>query len=356
MSGSFDDPAHDLTHNSEQVAARVHVTSDFITAQDGLRLHVRTYDPANYHPSPPNPATHDPMPDAAAHPLLCLPGLTRNADEFDAIARMIAGDAVAPRRVLAMDYRGRGRSQRDPNPLNYNVPMEAADVLAALDALDIARVIVLGSSRGGLIAMHLGLTRPTVLAGIVFNDIGPIIELEGLLRIKSYAGKLKPPRDLDEAVAQQKVLFGAQFPGISEDDWRGLARRAWQTPETAQDAAQSTQDAASPGASLNMNTKPALVPTCDPMVAAGLMMLNAETKLPPAWDAFDALQSMPLMVIRGEHSDLLSRTTVEEMQSRRPDMIAIEIEGQGHTPLLNDTPTITNVAAFVARCDFAPHT
>lgn len=284
------------------------ITSHFVTSQDGLRLHVRDYRPAS----------------AAALPVLCLPGLTRNAEEFDVLARALSGEGEPNWRVLAMDCRGRGRSDFDTDAGNYTVAVEAGDVLAAL--ADLERAIIIGSSRGGLIAMALAAMRPAVLAGVIFNDIGPVIELAGLLRIRSYAGRLLRPADMAEATTQQKQLFGDRFPALTEAEWRGLAERAWREE----------------------NGK--LVPTFDPAVSAGLMALTPETELPPAWDLFDALQNVPLMTIRGEHSDLLARNTVRDMTLRRPDMAAIEIPGQGHTPLLADAFAIGATRSFLTRC------
>lgn len=288
--------------------------SHFVSAQDGLRLHLRDYGPQA----------------PIGLPVLCLPGLTRNAEEFAALAFALAADDATPRRVLAMDYRGRGLSDRDPQPANYNVGVEAADVLAALAALEIERTVIVGSSRGGLIAMALAALNPTVLAGVIFNDIGPVIELDGLLRIKSYAGKMKRPVSFNDAVAQQKMLFADQFPALGNDEWQGLARRAWRTVESD-------------------DGRVMFEPTCDPAVALSLMTLTPDTVIPPAWHLFDALAHVPLMVIRGEHSDLLSPATVAEMQRRRPDMMALDVAGQGHTPLLADAPTIEALRAFLSR-------
>jgi pimeloyl-ACP methyl ester carboxylesterase len=226
-----------------------------------------------------------------------------------------------------MDSRGRGLSDSDPNPANYNVPMETRDVVAAMAALAIARVIVVGSSRGGLIALTLPALAPTLMAGIAFNDIGPVIDMAGLLRIAGYAGKIAQPRDFDHGAQILRVLFGAQFPALTLNDWSAWARRTWVKQDGTLNA------------------------TCDPAVAASLGTLDPSKPLPPLWAAFDALPQVPLMVIRGEYSDLLSEATVAEMLARRPSTTSLLVRGQGHTPLLAERETIATISTFAARCD-----
>lgn len=305
-------------------------TSHFIPAQDGLRLHVRDYEPKG--------ATHSG--DSARFPLLCLPGLTRTAADFETLARAIARGGATARRVLAMDYRGRGLSERDPDASHYAVPVEAADVIAALASLEIQSAIVVGSSRGGLIALTLAAMAPALLAGVVFNDVGPVVEVAGLIRIRSYAGRLTRPRDFHEAAAQQKMIFGAQFPALTDEEWMGMARRAWRDEDGHDENGR--------------NESGRLAPTYDPAVARALDALDADTPLPELWELYDQLAATPLMAVRGEHSDILTRETVNEMARRRPDLDRLEVPGQGHTPLLADAPTIEAIAAFAARCDRAP--
>lgn len=284
--------------------------NETVTTHDGLRLHV-----ARYGEKRPGACT-----------VLCLPGLTRTGADFEPLALALAADPQQPRQVLALDYRGRGQSDDDPNPANYTVPVEAGDVIGVLQALDAAPAIIVGTSRGGLIALVLAAIRPELMAGVVFNDIGPVIERDGLLRIKSYVG-MGAPRDYDEATALLRDLFAGQFPNLTHDDWRAAARRGFR-PDGDH-----------------------LITTYDPALARGLDGLTPDTPLPSLWKELDALQGKPLMVVRGALSDILSAATVDEMQERRPDLETIVVADQGHPPLLREPDVIARIAAFARRCD-----
>src|SRR5215471_5386643 len=176
-------------------------TSVFVTAQDGLKLHVRSHGSRI----------------SAALPVVCLPGLARSTADFEPLASVLASDPKAPRRVIALDSRGRGRSEYDRNPENYSLPVELGDLIAVLTALGIARAVFVGTSRGGILTMLLAAARPTAIAGCVINDIGPVIEPKGLMRIKSYVGKLPQPASFHEAADILRRLFAGQFPKLSDD-------------------------------------------------------------------------------------------------------------------------------------------
>ena len=178
--------------------------SIFVTAQDGLRLHVREYGPRT----------------ALALPVVCLPGLARTVADFDGLAPALANGGP-PRRVIAIDSRGRGQSDYDSNPENYNLAVELGDVVTVLTALEIGEAVFIGSSRGGLLTMLLGVAHPTAIAGVVLHDIGPVIEPKGLARIKSYVGKLPQPRNFNEGAEILRRLFDAQFPKLTAEQWLG---------------------------------------------------------------------------------------------------------------------------------------
>ena len=285
-------------------------TSTFISAPDGLRLHARCYGARS----------------APALPVLCLPGLARTAADFDALGQALASDESLPRRVIALDYRGRGQSEYDRDPANYNFQVELADLLAVMAALDAARAILIGTSRGGILAMLLAAVRPSAIAGVVLNDIGPVIEPKGLMRIKGYVGKLPQPRSFEEGAEILRRLFDAQFPKLGPADWLAGARRTFRQENGA------------------------LVPTYDVKLAATLEGVDFEKPFPPLWQQFDALKERPMLVIRGANSDILSPATVEAMRTRRATLETIEVPDQGHAPLLAEPDVIGSIADFVARC------
>ncbi len=286
-------------------------SSIFLSAPDGLRLHARSYGRAS----------------APALPVVCLPGLARTAEDFIALAQALAGDAQHPRRVIALDYRGRGLSDYDRDPANYSFQTELADVLAVMAALDTLPAVIVGTSRGGILAMLLAALRPGALAGVVLNDIGPVIEPKGLIRIRGYVGKLPQPTSFEEGAEILRRLFSAQFPKLDQDDWLAAAHRTFKDKDGA------------------------LVPTYDVRLAKTLEGVNFEKPFPPLWKEFDALAHVPVMCIRGANSDLLSAETVEAMRARRPAMDFLEVPDQGHAPLLAETDTIAAIADFVGRCD-----
>jgi pimeloyl-ACP methyl ester carboxylesterase len=301
---------HDsMPDNAEETGWR----DAYISAPDGLRLHLRDYCPAR----------------AVGRPVVCLPGLTRTAADFHELATGLISDADAPRRVIAIDYRGRGRSGYDRNPAKYTLAVEAADIFAVMTALELSPAVLVGTSRGGLLCMLLATMRPTALAGAVLNDVGPVIEAQGLMRIKGYLGNLPSPRSFEEGADILRRLIGAQFPNLAPGEWLRQARRTWE-PNGGQ-----------------------LVPSHDSRLAQALEEVDLERPLAPLWDQFDALSHVPVMVIRGANSDILSRQTAEAMRTRRPDLELVEVADQGHAPLLSEAHVIRQIAAFIARCNAA---
>jgi pimeloyl-ACP methyl ester carboxylesterase len=286
------------------------VSDHFVTAPDGLRLHVREHGERT----------------APGLAVVCLPGLARTTADFDQLAAALAGDRDRPRRVLALDYRGRGLSDHDRDPGNYSIPVELADVMAVLTARAVARGVFVGTSRGGLLTMALAAVRPTAIAGAVLNDIGPVIEPQGLMRIKSYVGKLPRPASFHEGADILRRLFGSQFPKLSGDDWVAFAHRTFKEAGGR------------------------IVPDYDVKLATTLKTVSPERPLPVLWKEFDALARVPVLVVRGGNSDILSAATVEAMRARRASLDVIEVPGEGHAPLLLGREIIDRIAAFVAAC------
>ncbi len=281
--------------------------SCFVSASDGLRLHYRDYA----------------GPNSAGLPVVCLPGLARTSSDFGPLARALVATG---RRVLALDYRGRGLSDRDPDPANYDLRIEGADALAVLTAAGISEALFVGTSRGGLITMLLAALRPTLIAGAVLNDIGPVIEVIGLRRIRGYVGQLPQPATWDEAVGILKRVAGAQFTALTEAEWRDWARSTFR-----EDGGR-------------------LAPSYDPALLHNLQAMDLDA-LPTLWPQFEALGHAPVLIVRGDNTDLLSMTTVDAMRTRHPDCAFHAVPGQGHAPLLADRPTIDRIVAFASRCE-----
>jgi pimeloyl-ACP methyl ester carboxylesterase len=285
--------------------------SIFVTAQDGLKLHARQYGTRA----------------ATGLPVVCLPGLSRTEADFEELAETIAVDSARPRRVVALDYRGRGLSEYDRDPANYNLAVELADVIAVLTALAIGPAVFVGSSRGGILTMLLGAARPTAIAGVVLNDIGPVIEPKGLMRLKTYVGKLPLPRSFEEGAEILRRLFDAQFPRFEAEQWLAAAHRTWKIQDGR------------------------LALTYDVKLSRALSGIDLERPLPPLWNEFDTLARVPMLVIRGANSDILSAATVAAMAARRGKVECIEVPDQGHVPLLAGPDLSQRISDFVASCE-----
>ncbi len=291
---------------------QIPIESRFCSAPDGLKLHLRIYGSVN------DPGT----------PVICLPGLTRNSADFGPLATALAyGRKGAKRRVLALDYRGRGLSGHDPDWRNYRLDVENRDILAALAAMEIHGAVFVGTSRGGLHTMLISAARPGVLRGAVLNDVGPVLEPRGMARIRSYVGKLPVPNSIAEAVALLKEIMGERFEGLSEEDWETYARMTF-----ADDVGR-------------------IAMRYDPNLMKPLEALDLGQPLPELWPQFCGLQGIPLLIIRGANSDLLSPETLQEMLRRHPGAETRTVKGQGHAPLLIDQGTIDTICDFAAKID-----
>ncbi len=278
------------------------------SARDGLQLYARHY----------------PAPGSRLRPVLCLPGLTRNSRDFHDIAVVLSSGAMA-RDVYALDYRGRGRSQHDPDWRNYSVAIEMLDVQDLVTLLGLEKPAIIGTSRGGLITMALAAARPAAIGAVVLNDIGPVIEREGLTRIAGYVGNTPLPSSWEDAARMVADLNRHAFPAVPEEQWPEIARQ-WFNDDKGYPA-----------------------PGYDPELAKSFSV--AEGPLPELWPQFTGLSRVPLLVIRGVNSDILSEATVQQMRARHPRCSTISVPGQGHAPLLKDAETIEAIGAFLVQAD-----
>jgi pimeloyl-ACP methyl ester carboxylesterase len=280
-------------------------------SSDGLTLHLRDYDPGVA-------ATDGRL------PVICLAGLTRNARDFHSLALILSRDPVAPRRVIALDYRGRGLSDRDENKTNYNLAVEARDVIEACAYLNIGRAAFIGTSRGGLILHLLAGMKPALVAAAVLNDVGPVIEPDGLMRIRDDLNSARLPRDMREAAALLKLRHGADFSALSDDDWADMAAAVYRDIDGQ------------------------VVPDADPAIARQLLTIDFTQPLPDLWPQYERLAALPLMVVRGKNSALLSEGTLAAMAGKHADLQIVRAPGQGHPPLLHLEPALQNIRTFLA--------
>ncbi|WP_170561128.1 alpha/beta fold hydrolase [Ruegeria atlantica] len=244
-------------------------------------------------------------------PVLCLAGLTRNSKDFSFLKPHL-GDM----RVIAMDYRGRGRSDHDPDFMNYNVLRESQDAIELLDHLSLDRVNVIGTSRGGLIAMALAASHPERLLSVVLNDVGPVLEPSGIAKIMEYVGKQPVSKTYDLAARALQHVMGPQFPGVSLTRWRQQAEVQFdETPD-------------------------GLTLSYDPALRTALLEQAAAGPAPDLWPLFEALQGLPTGVIRGANSDILGKDTLTEMHNRHPALISAEIPDRGHPPFLDEPQSV----------------
>lgn len=274
----------------------------YFTVRDGLKLHYRDYPGAGDKP-----------------PLLCLHGLTRNARDWTEFA-----ERYSPRfRVLALEFRGRADSQYDPLPMRYNPLTYAGDVIELLDQLGIDRAIFVGTSLGGLVTMTIAAIAPQRIAATILNDVGPELGNAGLDRIRSYVGadvRFRSWDDAAEAIAGNNRHVPASF---THEDWVKMARR---TCREVNGEIRFDYDMA----------------IALPFEASG------PVPRVDMWTLFDALADKPLLVLRGEVSDLLSAAALEKMHAAAPGMKSATVPGVGHAPELNEAEAVAAIDDFLA--------
>ena len=281
------------------------------SSSDGLQLYARDY------------ASHGGVAKCA---VICIHGLTRNSSDFEELAPWIAAQG---RRVIAVDVRGRGRSQHDGNPEHYNPAVYADDVIQLAQDLGIARAVFIGTSMGGIITMTMALRKPGLIAAAILNDVGPVISARGLGRIASYAGKGAEVANWDDATLYIRGINLAAFPDNSMEEWGKWARRAFAVDADGKLALQY-----------------------DPNIA--LPLQNGKLKA-RSWMANFAFRRLgrrrPTLLIRGDLSDLVEPEQVAYMRAVAPKMQYAEVTGVGHAPMLMEAQAQTAIREFLASVD-----
>ncbi len=276
---------------------------------DGLDLFARDYAPG---PGPARP------------PVIAIHGLTRNSADFEAIAPLLAQSG---RRVLAVDVRGRGLSDRAPDPMTYRPDVYAADVLALMDQAAVGRAVFMGTSMGGLITMALTALRPKAVVAAILNDIGPEVAPEGLARIAAYSGQ---PVEIDswaDAAAYAKRINAVAFPHYSDADWDAFARRIFRQ---------------GPDGEIGLDY--------DPDISVPIRAAGAKALVPNLWPMFRRLaRNRPTLLVRGGASDLLSADIAARMRKAAPAMAYVEVPGIGHAPMLDEPEAKAAIFEFLAE-------
>lgn len=278
-------------------------TDRYWTSKDGLRLHYRDHDGPSDRP-----------------PIVCLPGLTRNARDFEPIADRYAGAW----RVLSIDFRGRGLSDYDPKPENYAPPTYAADVLALFDAIGIDRAVMFGTSLGGLVTMLLAAAARDRISGAMLNDIGPEIDQAGIERIRGFVGKavsFASWQDLTNALAARNADV---YPGYGAEQWQIFARKIASERE-----GRITFDY--------------------DMAIASNFNRAADGPATSAWPLYQALAGIPLLILRGELSDLLETDVARKMAEALPDAELVTVPEVGHAPALDEPEAVAAIDRLLAR-------
>jgi pimeloyl-ACP methyl ester carboxylesterase len=279
------------------------------SSSDGLSLYARDYAAAS---------------GGSKLPVIAIHGLTRNSADFDTIAPLIAQSG---RRVLAVDIRGRGQSDRAPDPMTYQPQTYAQDILALMHDLGIERAVFLGTSMGGLITMALAAVRSKVIAAAIINDVGPEVSPVGLGRIAAYAGQPVEIHNWADAAAHARTLNEVALPHYSDADWDAFARRTFR-----------------------MGTEGTPVPDYDPDIMAPIRAAGAKALVPNLWPFFTRLtKGRPVLLVRGETSDLLSPEIVAKMRKRAPKMDFVEVPGVGHAPMLDEPEAKAAIFPFLSE-------
>jgi pimeloyl-ACP methyl ester carboxylesterase len=256
-------------------------------------------------------------------PVICIHGLTRNSADFEEVAPWIAAQG---RRVIAIDVRGRGLSERDPDPKRYNPKVYCQDVLALMDAAGIARAVFIGTSMGGIITMAIAARRLSAIGAAVLNDVGPVISMAGLERIKNYVGKGRPVESWDDAAAYIKSINEVAFPQNTMADWLVWAKRTFREENGR------------------------VVLDYDPKIAAAIQGAKLKPTSLVAKMLYRRLaRNRPTLLIRGANSDIVGPGEARYMREAAPGLEYAEVPGVGHAPMLGEPAARAALSSFLAH-------
>ncbi len=281
----------------------------YFTSQEGLRLYARDYGSRG----------------SKKTPILCLPGLTRNSKDFASLAEHLSSD----RRVLCPDFRGRGKSDYAPGWTSYTTIAEMRDTFDLMAAAGVEHAILIGTSRGGMVAMTMGAHRPTAIKAVVMNDVGPEIDMAGVTRIMGYAGKMTAPLSWNEAATTLRQMNDRHFPNMPGEKWHAFAHMTFKDEDG----------------------HPAM--DYDPAIGVGLRRAAKLMRgnMPTMWKEFNTLTHIPLLLVRGENSDLLTRETVDKMCEAHSGMSTVTAKDRGHAPFLDEPEVIRAIDTFISAHD-----
>ncbi|MGH1371398.1 MAG: alpha/beta fold hydrolase [Cellvibrionaceae bacterium] len=276
----------------------------YYRVDQGLRLYARDYPGA-----------------ASPTVLLCLHGLSRNSADFEPLCEFLSGRY----RIISVDQRGRGLSQWDAEPSRYQLPNYVEDMWALLDQQGIDRVVVVGTSMGGLMGMLMAAQRPERIQGLVINDVGPEVDPKGLARIMGYVGKAVQVETWDDAVAQTKAINQVCFPNFTSEQWWAMARRTYRE-----------------------NDQGVPIPNYDPQISTPIHDEDSAAVPTDLWPIFESI-SVPLLALRGGLSDLMSADCLQTMATLQPHMQWVEIDGVGHAPVLDEPQAVAAIENFISQ-------
>lgn len=274
----------------------------FYTSSDGLKLYARNYSGQE-----------------TLTPLLCMHGLSRNLADFHDML-----DALPDYPAISVDQRGRGRSAYDSDPSNYRPDIYCQDMFTLLETLNIDKVISVGTSMGGLMTMMMSAMKPGIFKAAIINDIGPTVEPAGLARLRGYVGKRTTFDSWAEAATSIKAQGPDIFPEFTERDWLEFAKRTCEETEDGK-----------------------IRFAYDPAIQSGVKADNPSAVPPDLWPFYESLYAIPVLIVRGETSDILSAETADKMKSRHPNAKLVTVPNRGHAPLLTEATAIGAITSFL---------